>query len=221
MKLLCNYPGCSEQPSLDPAKVSKWRRNTWDTVEYGDKGTCPIHGQWAACLTHRRLQEWDEIRGDSREYSCPLCAGEAAAWEQQEIHASSAEADRRNAEEARRNPPLTIEAAIAQFRAEGYGVQAAEALARKQVGETTSQRGLPWYGRSSGDHSVFDERWRARRQRRLETGEAAVCPACKRDAPASEGVILAHMTPRTPRDSDDWGGWERCYGEGSVVTQPS
>lgn len=222
MKLLCFYPGCSEQPRLNPAKVSRWRSNTWDTVDDWDKGTCPIHGKWAACLTHRRLREWDDILGDSREYSCPLCAGEAAAWEQDEIHASYAEADRRNAEEARRNPSLTIEAAIAQFRTEGYGAQAAEALARKRVRET-SQRG-PWSGRGGypADHSVFEERWRARRQRRLETGEAAVCPFCQRDAPASEGVILAHGWSPPPRDSDDWGDiWDRCGGEGSVVTRPS
>jgi hypothetical protein len=130
MKLLCNYAGCSKQPRPDPAKVGGWRRNTWDTVMDWDKGTCSSHGKWTACQTHHDVQAWDDIRGQPRAYSCPLCAGEAEAWFQQESRASYAEADRRNAEEARRNRPPPIEAAIAQFRVK-------ETTSSKSVGSAT------------------------------------------------------------------------------------
>jgi hypothetical protein len=212
VKLECSHPGCGRLPWLDPAKVRPLRRATLETVYSRCKGTCPVHGDWVVCETHRVHEAWDDLLGALRPYDCSLCAGEANAWWKGERDVARAEAERRNAAEARLSPPQTMEAAAAQFRADGYGAQAAEALARKQLRERAARPAFT-------ESLMFDERREMRQKQRLAAGQAAVCPACERMAPASEGVILAHVALHSEGMGDAFppASYRVCRGEGSIV----
>jgi hypothetical protein len=104
-KRQCSWPGCEN----------------YDYI--ADTGRCARHGKWAACSRHE-LSRHDTFRTVRR----PLCE-----WESPRIQ-DPLEAKRRNdAEDAARRKRR--EDCEAQFRARGYGTQAAEAMASKKLRE--------------------------------------------------------------------------------------
>lgn len=122
------------------------------------------------------------------------------------------EAARRNAEEQRKAQEAMSQY-LAEFRAEGYDTEAAEALARKRLrDEGPSQR--RWRPEDIANERREAERQqqaaaeKAERQRKIDAGEIARCPRCREYAPASQGVILAHRTE--PHGTP-------CEGEGTIL----
>jgi hypothetical protein len=158
-------------------------------------GTCERHGKVEACYWHSEYH-----LGHS--YQCPVCARE----EEQQHGADQAEADRRN-----RQHPDPRPGYIADYRREGYGQAAAEALANKRHREDPQ----PKYW-TAGD--IAGERHTAERQRKIEARVIAFCPHCRRDAPASDGIILKHTsTVVEPSGADGPKHAVDCPGEGTAA----
>jgi hypothetical protein len=137
----------------------------------------------------------------------------------QRARADVQEAARRNDEEQRRVREA-MSRYLAEFRAQGYAAEAAEALARKRLrDEGPSQRvwrpvDIENERREAERHqqaatvALAKEREEAEQQRKIDAGELTRCPRCQEYAPASQGVILAHSagSHATP-----------CEGEGTVL----
>jgi len=137
----------------------------------------------------------------------------------QEAREDAREAARRTSEEQRRAQDTTSQY-LAEFRAQGYAAEAAEALARKRLrDEGPSQR--VWHPADIANErreaeqqqqaaaaTLEREREQAERQRKIDAGELARCPRCQEYAPASQAVILAHRTSSPPTS---------CEGEGTTL----
>jgi hypothetical protein len=129
------------------------------------------------------------------------------------------EAARRNDEEQRRMQHAMSQY-LAEFGAQGYTGEAADALARKRLRDKgpTQRVWLPMdienerqeAERQQQAAAVTQEKEReeADRQRKIHAGELARCPRCQEYAPVSQGVILAHRASShtTP-----------CDGEGTIL----
>lgn len=129
--------------------------------------------------------------------------------------ADQAEAARRNGMEPPRSPEESRRRYVSEYRAQGYGQQAAEAMAHRRIREEPA---LPRGAWTAAD--IRAERWEADRQRQaaerkknLDAGSLAVCPICKDDVPASQGIVLAH-TRLEPGGKDFMDGQVLCRGEG-------
>lgn len=201
------------------------------------EGMCPKHGKWVICWRHKKEDVglvYDEgyyvpdrlLVGPcypSPGGWCPVCKQEFQESKdkfnaQYPYQADEAEAERRNAEERRQHPdpPDRMPGWIAEFRAQGYGEEAAKALAVKRSREN------PIVSPSRKEWTAYDivmERDGVERQRKLDRGEIAVCPKCGRDVLASQGIVLRHGNYDYGRQRwDDPGGvavWKGCDGEGS------
>jgi hypothetical protein len=156
--------------------------------EYHDfvTGKCPNHGRWALCMYHHDR------------YSCPMCRPGVQ---------DGLEATRRNAP-VRAREQEAWSRYTADFRAQGYGAEAAEAMARRRFRE----EGLPSRGWTADD--MKNERERAEKQRKIDAGELMTCPRCKHLVPASDGVILAH---NVRRGSGEDTYYTSCEGEGLLA----
>jgi hypothetical protein len=180
--------------------VSLFRRQcSWPECERGggrSTGKCFHHGKWTACYEHHYH---DIYSGDL----CPVCR-----WDIPARHYSR-EAERRNAaERAAREHRLT--GYVAEFRAQGYGQAAAEAMANKRFHEEN-----PPPRRWESD-DIKRERESAEAQRRIDAGEVMRCPVCKQYARVSEGVILGHTF------HTGWGenrAIVHCRGEGMLAEE--
>lgn len=116
-------------------------------------------------------------------------------------HQDAQEATRRNLEEERRVQGA-MSSYIAEFRSRGYTAEAAEAVARKRVREEVPPLRV-WHA-----SDIAAERQEADRRRRIRVGVLASCPRCRNLAPASQGVILAHLTA----------SGQPCEGEGTITS---
>jgi hypothetical protein len=105
----CCYPGCNARA------ITK-------------KETCRIHGRYVVCGSHCERQIWDRVLDAPNVLGCPLCVAAAKAALENERRLAETEASRRNAGD---QPQVTFSHAVAEFRAQGYGQEAAEALAKK------------------------------------------------------------------------------------------
>ena len=101
---------------------------------------------------------------------CPLCN-----WEQPAVQ-DQLEAERRNAaQDAARKHRFT--GYVTEFRAQGYGTEAAQAMANKRFREDN----MP--SRTWTLSDIEYERKRAESQRNIDAGEVMRCPSCKNYAP--------------------------------------
>lgn len=109
---------------------------------------------------------------------------------------------------------------LAEFRAQGYAAEAAEALARKRLRDEGPSHRL-WHAsdienerreakqqREAAAVALEREHKEAERQRKIATGDLARCPRCQKYAPASQAIILAHLTGSQGKP---------CEGEGTLL----
>jgi hypothetical protein len=204
-------------------------------------GRCSRHGKWFACNRHcpwqtrqssqsRSTQHGDRVgyypppsddlsKGPS---ACPVCRWESDQANKAQGRADEAETERRNAEERRKHPDPTdpVPGWIAEFRAQGYGPEGAEALASKRLRENPPK--LP-SRRQWTASDIRDELWDGERQRKLDTGEFGICPVCKADVLVSQGIVLKNgryvvqWVGSYEMGGINGAGWEMCRGEGSPV----
>lgn len=215
MRHRCSFPGCREL-RRDPAY-----------------GRCSRHGKWFACRRHDppRLgrsssdpvgyyppPDDDLSNGPG---NCPICRWESDQASAEANRANVAEAERRNAEERRKHPdsPDPLRGWIAEFRAQGYGPESAEALASKRLRENPPKR--PSRKQWTAD-DIYSEKRDAERQRKLDAGEFGICPVCKADVQVSQGIVLKHgryevVWVGSYEMGSDNSGWKMCPGEGFPV----
>jgi hypothetical protein len=191
-KRQCSWPGCEVS-----GKPSSYASRGFVA------GECSRHGSWVGCEKHSSGYGY---RGIYDPPTCPLCT-----WERPETQ-DPLEAGRRNAgEDAARQRSLSGYAA--EFRAQGYGEVAAQAMANKRLRE----EGPP--PRNWRSEDIEFERKRAELQRKIDAGKVMRCPSCKAYVPVSEGVILKHNT------EVNYGGGDRsivpCEGEGMLAERSS
>jgi len=175
--------------------VSLFKRQcSWPGCEARGKrffaGKCSRHGSWAGCERHTRGYGY---RGISAPRYCPLCT-----WERPETQ-DPLEAARRNAAEREATERHFAQYA-AEFRAQGYGEAAADAMASKRFAEEGPQP------REWSSLAIKQERELAEFQRKRRAGEVGRCPACNMYAPVSEGVILGHTTKDSSLEPSGCGG---------------
>jgi hypothetical protein len=162
-------------------------------------GQCPKgHGVWFACGEHKPLPVEPPL------VPCPICQ---QGWRdaKDEEQSDEEEAKRRNFEQTRREME-DLPKYEDQFRSQGYGSEAAQALAKKKF----LTEGGPLRKWTVQDISA--EREAREYQRQIAVGERMECPKCGGYAPVSQGVILAH----------DVGSWDQhiwCQGEGTIVAE--
>lgn len=140
-----------------------------------------------------------------------MCLADLQAEIRKESSLAEAEAARRN---AGGRSPVTFSQALADFRAQGYPGEAAEALAKKRVAQETQEARPRWT-----TEQVFEERIDAERRRRLDAGTLTRCPACRKFAPLSHGVVLGHLRWNMGDDEGRGSGLVACDGEGQIVTR--
>ena len=183
-KTLCSEPGCTTAQK-QWAKDKRYRVTmTWFS--------CEKHGRIRYCTEHVSLHADYEAGG----YRCLRCSQVEEQALRAQADADEREAERRNAEELREHPdpPDALPGYIAEFRSQGYGQAAAEALARKKVRETP----VHYPERKTWTASdIVAERRQAERWRRFEAGVLAKCPKCSADVPASDGIVLAHKASKS------------------------
>jgi hypothetical protein len=193
----CSFPGCRE-------------KQTTTTYDRHAKGICPIHGRWVACYFHDNLVSGAFSKRNQGSYArialirpnqevCLLCLAD-------EIQ----EAGRRNSENANKFPS-PLPGYVAEFRAQGYGQDAAEALANKRLREQPQQERTVWTF-----EDIHKEREEAERQRKISAGLIAACPRCGFDVPATQGIILAHQLAESQL-SDQGSLIHSCSGEGLAI----
>jgi hypothetical protein len=198
MRRQCDYPGCSE--------VTKRR---WKSVGINKDGWYQGHGvchrYWMVCPEHKPYVPFTYVK----RIECVICEADEKLRRnriQAEVNADlQTEADRRNAEE-RRLSPGDYSSYLKEYRAQGYGVQAAEALAAKR------QRTNPRKHWSVAD--VAKERERVEHLRLRQAGLLGQCSKCRQWVQASEWVILAHLRQISSNPEEGWG---TCPGEGEIV----
>jgi hypothetical protein len=194
----CSFPGCRE-------------KQTTTRYDSHAKGVCPIHGRWVGCYSHEGLvSQAFSKRNQEGSYAritlvrpnqevCLLCLAD-------EIQ----EAGRRNSENTNKyQSPLS--GYIAEFRGQGYGQEAAEALANKRLREQPRQEITFWTF-----EDIHKERMEAERQRKIRAGLMAACPRCGFDVPVSQGIILAHQLAESQL-SDQGSLIHSCSGEGLAI----
>lgn len=131
------------------------------------------------------------------------------------------QARRRNAAEYRRAKEDRARF-VTEYLGQGYGQEAADALAAKRVldenlqqrvwtaADITQERLVGMRQAEKARQDAERQRTEDRIQRRAAVGELARCPDCERYVPASQGVILSHRL----------GSGESCPGEGAIVPRP-
>jgi hypothetical protein len=135
-----------------------------------------------------------------------VCTSEKDKQDRAEWAEARAEADRRNSQHADPLPGY-----IADYRREGYGQAAAEALANKRRREGPQPKS--WTA-----ENILGERHAAEYQRKIDAGVIARCPRCRRDAPASDGIILKHIGEiNEPMGADGPKDVIDCPGEGMAA----
>lgn len=193
MKHRCRVEGCK----------GRW---DWETCGYHLTGKCSRHGKWWVCRTHEYYRH------------CPICYAEERQREEAQQAADAAEAARRNGMEGLRTPEESLRQYLAEYRAQGYEQQAAEAMAQRRIREEPAHPRRAWTA-----DDIRAERWDAEQQKmaaerlkKLHEGSLAVCPKCKADVPASQGIVLAHQVavPGANRFEDPGPGTAPCRGEG-------
>lgn len=211
----CSWPGCTDL-------------NRYWEQEHAVRGKCQRHGKWIACQRHRpgqlkSLEKGYYVTEDDRAVeraraSCPVCLWDHYRAQGVQGAADAAEAERRNAEERRKHPdPVDPRPGwVAEFTAQGYGRDAAEAMAGKRLRENPPI----WPERREWtQHDIWTERKDAELQAKRDAGEIGICPVCKRnDAIVSQGIVLGHGFYREEYNAyrgtgQDW--WDMCKGEGS------
>lgn len=197
MKHRCRVEGCK----------GRW---DWGTCGYHLTGKCSRHGKWWVCKTHEYYRD------------CPICSAEERQRQKAQQVADEAEAVRRNGMEPPRSPEESRLRYVSDYRAQGYGQQAAEAMAHRRIREEPA---LPPGAWTAAD--IRAERWEAElqkqsaeRQKNLDAGSLAVCPICKADVPASQGIVLAHKRLE-PGGKDFMDGQVPCLGEGYTSAHAS
>jgi hypothetical protein len=170
---------------------------------------------------------WHLIFGGLAAVLVVLAAGAAVTQSlnqrgNQQAIGDAREAARRNDEEERRVKEAMAQY-LAEFRAQGYAEEAAEALARKRLrdegpsprvwlaSDIESERQEAKRKRETTAAALEKEREEAELRRKIDAGELARCPGCREYAPVSQGVILAH---RTGSDASP------CEGEGTILGNP-
>lgn len=184
----CSYPGCHASAR-------------------SKKETCQIHGRYVACGSHLGKRMFDRVLDSPIWLGCPLCIAAAIAAEQNEHHAAEAETARRNGGD---RPQLTFSQTVAKFRTQGYGQEAAKALAKKDVSREQAER------QSCTVAEILKERLDEERRRRLEAGSLTRCQKCGRFAPVSQNVVLEHKYEIN--HEGDWIESLHCPGTGEFVT---
>jgi hypothetical protein len=185
----CDFPPCTapSHPHTD-----RYGKNPCD-------GECDKHGHWETCQSHSSV---DHAR---HAYECPVCRHET--WQQQQRN--EAEAKRRNDA----NPPSPYADYVAEYKRQGYGQEAAEALAQKQLRGNPPPPVKHW---TAGD--IWQEQHQLERKEKIRQGTLAVCPNCRQDVPVSDWIILSHQAP-TGRMVSGYDGYESeyktCPGTGS------
>ena len=136
----------------------------------------------------------------------------------QQAREDAQEAARRNNEEQRRVRDAMSQY-LAEFRAQGYAAEPAEALARKRLrdegpsqrvwsaADVENERGEVERQQQAAAAALGRKRELAERQQKIDAGELACCPQCQQYAPASQGVILAHSagSNATPCEGEGMG----------------
>lgn len=201
-KTLCSEPGCTTvQKQWAKDKRYRVTMTTFD---------CDRHGRIGYCTEHVGLHADYEAGG----YRCLRCSQVEEQALRAQADADVREAERRNEKELREHPdpPDALPGYIAEFRAQGYGQAAAEALARKKARETPVDYPArrTWTG---GD--IVAERKVAERWRNFEAGVLARCPTCLADVQASDGIVLAHKVYKSrSSQGESWVEEYPCLGEG-------
>lgn len=188
----------------------------------------PRHGKWIVCPPHSPSERQSQREGyyvteDERaeaqaRASCPPCLWDYGKAAGAQRRADEAEVERRNAEERQNHLDADPKPGwIAEFRAQGYGPEAAEAMASKRRRENPPLRPEPKWWKA---FDIKTEREEAERQPRRDAGEIGFCPACKGDVLLSQGIVLRHGFYRGGSVSWGAGGdtpatWVMCRGEGS------
>ena len=126
------------------------------------RGKCEHHGRWRACVVHTG--------------SCPTCTRERDVRRAEEVERQS-----RQRIQEQREKDERIQTYVAEYLRQGYAPEAAEALTEKRLRDEEERA-----------QQEATERYAAEQERRRAVGEIARCPVCKRDVPASQGVILKH-----------------------------
>ena len=128
------------------------------------------HGMWYACNKHTYQT------GFQYKIWCPVCYYMRPETQDQ------IEADKRNlvvdVEWEQR-----IQTHMTGFRAQGYGEEAARAMAEREAGPVRHR----WSA-----SSIESERNAAKLRAKARAGEIMRCPVCKETAPSSDGIVLKH-----------------------------
>jgi hypothetical protein len=161
----CDFPPC-DKPAYPHS--DEYNRRPCD-------GECDRHGHWETCSSH----SWVDHSRD-RVYKCPVCQYEEA----QQFLADEAEAKRRNSS----NPPSPYSGYVEEYTRQGYGQEAAEALAEKQLRGNPPPPTMRWFAQD-----IKKERDQQERQQKIEQGTLAVCPSCRKDVLVSDWIILSHQ----------------------------
>lgn len=181
----CDWPPCGERSV--GGGVDRFSNHRWD-------GECDKHGHWETCNFH---SQEDHSGSQDRTwgvpvFKCPVCRYE----EWQEDRADEAEAERRN----NSGPPSPYPGYVEEYKREGYGQDAAEALAQKRLRGNPPPPAKHWNA-----EDIKHERAEQERQKKIQQGILAVCPNCRRDVGVSDGIILSHQVGTGRWETDSFG----------------
>jgi len=166
----CDWPPCEERSTPG---VDRFSRRRWD-------GECDKHGHWETCNFHSEEDRSGSGTWGVPVFRCPMCSYE----EHQQDLADKAEAERRN----NSRPPSPYPAYVKEYKRQGHGQEAAEALAHKRLREDPPLPTKHWDAQD-----IRRERAEQERQKKIQQGALAVCPSCRKDVRVSEGIVLSHQ----------------------------